>query len=260
MSWPEIGLGLLTRLLDDCASNVDGALGAGLSVIEPSGPRPVASVGCAVQWDAAQAAGSTGPLMVAAHADQVRVEDPFDLAAFDGLAAPEGAHPTPAAVIAVPGAWVDDARLVTTLYLAGPVTKDALDTLGRYEPLLAHSLGLFEYCGETEMRADQMLSMMQSRRVIEQAKGMVMTRRSVDADEAFSTLAEVSQTQNVKLRALAVALVELVGGGTAEQPADPVAVVVPSGSARAAARALWSRLGAASGPWDDADPLVRGSG
>jgi hypothetical protein len=46
------------------------------------------------------------------------------------------------------------------------------------------------------------------RRVIDQAKGILMLAYGIDADEAFGMLAEVSQNNNVKVNALAHRLVE----------------------------------------------------
>jgi GAF domain-containing protein len=48
----------------------------------------------------------------------------------------------------------------------------------------------------------------ESRAVIEQAKGMIMARDRCTADEAFAMLTRISQQQNVKLRDLAQLIVE----------------------------------------------------
>jgi AmiR/NasT family two-component response regulator len=58
---------------------------------------------------------------------------------------------------------------------------------------------------------------MQSRAVIEQAKGILMSQRRCDATEAFSLLAAASQRSNRKLRDIAQAIVDGVTGGTSEQ-------------------------------------------
>jgi GAF domain-containing protein len=47
-----------------------------------------------------------------------------------------------------------------------------------------------------------------SRAVIDQAKGMVMARLGIDADEAFARLVKLSSHLNVKLRDLAALIVE----------------------------------------------------
>jgi AmiR/NasT family two-component response regulator len=44
---------------------------------------------------------------------------------------------------------------------------------------------------------------MQSRSVIEQAKGILMARQGCDADEAFKSLSQLSQDSNRKLRDIA---------------------------------------------------------
>jgi AmiR/NasT family two-component response regulator len=52
---------------------------------------------------------------------------------------------------------------------------------------------------------------MQSRAVIEQAKGIIMGERRCTADEAFRLIRKVSQDSNRKLRDVAAALVEQAG-------------------------------------------------
>ncbi|WP_142457060.1 GAF and ANTAR domain-containing protein [Geodermatophilus aquaeductus] len=53
---------------------------------------------------------------------------------------------------------------------------------------------------------------MQSRAVIEQAKGVLMAQRHVDADAAFDLLREASQRYNRKLRDIAAGIVDSVVG------------------------------------------------
>lgn len=66
---------------------------------------------------------------------------------------------------------------------------------------------------EVQMRADlqklaeQLQTALESRAVIDQAKGIVMARHACDADEAFRVLVKVSSNSNVKLRAVAADLV-----------------------------------------------------
>ncbi len=60
----------------------------------------------------------------------------------------------------------------------------------------------------TATLAEQMRAAMESRAVIEQAKGIIMGDRRCTADEAFAILAKVSQDSNRKVREVAEALVE----------------------------------------------------
>ena len=234
------------RLLAGLVDDVDGAAGAGVVVHPATGdPRLVAAVGVAETWDAAQVGCGCGPVATAARTEQVTVVDPVQPSDHAELAA---LAPVPHAVVVVPGTWAEDGRLVTTLYLDREVHAEALDTVGRYEPMLAAALGLLEYCGDAELRATHLLRMMQYRHVIEQAKGLLMSRRSTGPDEAFAALAECSQRENVRLRELAAALVEAVGGAPAEDPVGGSRLEVGA-EAVGAAKRLWDDLSASgSGP------------
>ena len=57
-------------------------------------------------------------------------------------------------------------------------------------------------------QAHHMRLAMESRAVIEQAKGVLMAQRGVDAEQAFDLLREASQRYNRKLRDIAVGIVE----------------------------------------------------
>ncbi len=59
-----------------------------------------------------------------------------------------------------------------------------------------------------ELRATQLSEAVRSRDVIGQAKGILMERRGLSADEAFDTLRRTSQDLNVKLRDLAQTLAD----------------------------------------------------
>lgn len=54
---------------------------------------------------------------------------------------------------------------------------------------------------------------MESRAVIEQAKGLLMATQHIGADDAFAVLVRASQNQNRKLRAIATEIVERYAGG-----------------------------------------------
>jgi hypothetical protein len=64
--------------------------------------------------------------------------------------------------------------------------------------------------------ADGLRAALESRAVIEQAKGVLVGRLGVDPETAFATLRRVSQHSNVRLRAVAVALVTVAGGGAVD--------------------------------------------
>jgi GAF domain-containing protein len=61
-------------------------------------------------------------------------------------------------------------------------------------------------------QARNMRLAMESRAVIEQAKGVLMAQRHVDAEQAFEILREASQRYNRKLREIALGIVESTRG------------------------------------------------
>jgi AmiR/NasT family two-component response regulator len=63
-------------------------------------------------------------------------------------------------------------------------------------------------------QARNMRVAMDSRAVIEQAKGVLMAQRHVDADQAFDILREASQRYNRKLRDIAEGIVASTQGGS----------------------------------------------
>jgi AmiR/NasT family two-component response regulator len=87
-----------------------------------------------------------------------------------------------------------------------------------YRELDAALLELYTTAVEAALRADrryrkardhagQLREALTSRAVIDQAKGIIMAARQVDADTAFAVLVQQSQRDNIKLRDLAARFV-----------------------------------------------------
>jgi len=142
-------------------------------------------------------------------------------------------------VAAVPGIWREDQTVVLSCALSAPADASTIGTLIGYEQLV--SAALVTAAAEDAAGIGDMLSVLQSRGAIEQSKGVIMGSLRCDAETAWSTLRRASHESNVKLRELAVALVEHVGGVPAEQPAVS-APIVPDERARRAAGLLWAVL------------------
>ncbi len=108
-------------------------------------------------------------------------------------------------------------------FLAAPLVADdeysgAVNCYGRqddgFEEIEAQLLELYTAAVEAVLRvyhryvkarqtAEHLRTALTSRAVIDQAKGMLMAIRRVDADDAFALLVEQSQRENVKLREVA---------------------------------------------------------
>jgi GAF domain-containing protein len=88
-----------------------------------------------------------------------------------------------------------------------------------YAAVAVHNMHLYQ---STREQAEQLDTAMSTRAVIEQAKGILMSQRHCDAEEAFALLAAASQRSNRKLRDIAKAIVDGVtvsdGGRTESAP------------------------------------------
>jgi hypothetical protein len=216
----KFGTELISRLMDHLSAQLDGCVGVGLSVW-PDG-KLLRAVGRAAELDQLQLDGGEGPLVVASRDER---QTAGRVGGVD--------------VVAVPGSWGDSGPVVLTVYLDHPPRVEDLKAVEEIEPLVATAASVIEFCAGEVLRADQMVRMVQHRRYIEQAKGLVMGARPCAPGEAFELLVRASQYANVKLRDVATALV-LVVGGTLEDGADEV--VEPPRAAFDTARKVWDGL------------------
>jgi GAF domain-containing protein len=83
-----------------------------------------------------------------------------------------------------------------------------IQTATRFADQLAATLQAADSYRSTAKLAADMAEAMRSRAVIEQAKGVLMAEHQIGADAAFTMLVERSQHANVKVRDLALRLVE----------------------------------------------------
>jgi hypothetical protein len=245
----SLGPELLQRLMEHLHTRIDGCLGAGLSASAPE-PRALYTVGLAAELDALQWKAEDGPLVRAATGQEATVTAELaDEWEWPRLAAALAARPSlPRSIgsVAVTGSWDDEGPIVLSVYLDHPPTEHDLRAVEEIEPVLAMAAALVEFCSEEIIRSDQLLAMVEHRRLIEQAKGMVMAARRCDGGTAFRSLVTTSQHFNIKLRELAIAVVELVGRGPAESAGHGVegidTVDTPKQAARQAAEQMWAAL------------------
>jgi GAF domain-containing protein len=92
-------------------------------------------------------------------------------------------------------------------------TPDAFDEASRtvatgFAPYAAVAAGTVQAYRSARKTADNLQIALESRAVIEQAKGIIMARNRCDADEAFAMLKRISQHRNVKLHRVAQAIVD----------------------------------------------------
>ncbi|WIX99220.1 ANTAR domain-containing protein [Amycolatopsis mongoliensis] len=236
---------LLQALLERITGELPGCLGAGLTVGHAGRPpRMLAAAGVAGELVPAQLAHG-GPVAVAVvTGEPVTTDDLFADERWPGLTRdavlagrPELAEVRGAA--ALPGIWDDSSAFVLSATFDRPPGAEILAVLRRYEKLTEMTLVVAETA--TTGDPDQTLDLLASRAAIEQAKGAVMAVRRCAPDEAWQTLRRTSQEFNVKVRELAVALVEHLGGRiSGTPPSGGVPEIRPGAPARHAAERLWS--------------------
>lgn len=87
--------------------------------------------------------------------------------------------------------------------------RELAATFASYAAVAVHNMHLYESSRDL---AEHLDVAMRSRAVIEQAKGILMSQRRCDANEAFGLLAAASQRSNRRLRDIAQAIVDGVPG------------------------------------------------
>ncbi|WIX92620.1 ANTAR domain-containing protein [Amycolatopsis sp. DG1A-15b] len=227
-----------------------GSLGAAVSVHHRGGPQRLSAAhGLAGAFVPAQLTGFGGPVPTAGRTGEpvvtadVYADDRWPSLTLTGLLAHRPAlaadWPRVRGVAALPSTGDAERTLVLSVALDRAATEETVNVLRRHERLAAMALVVTE-AGRPD-RTDQMLDLLQSRAALEEAKGIVIALRRCGPDEAWNTLRRASQECNVKVRELAVALVELLGGAPAPQP-DGERTIHPGPAARRAAQQVLHAL------------------
>ena len=192
---------------------VDACDGASLTMRRAGTPSvPAANDGWAVELDRLQFTEQEGPCLDCLREGSImRVRDLLDDTRFPSYG-PKAVELGARSTLSLPLAA--DGRTVGALNLYSR-RVDAFDTelLAIGELLAAHaSLAVAAATAYFSSRdlAEQMRQALESRAVIEQAKGALMATTGGSAEAAFASLVERSQRANVKLREVAQAVVDEV--------------------------------------------------
>ena len=213
-------LGLVLQRLALIAERaVPGALAVSVTVVRAGTATSAGFTGAiAAALDERQYENGFGPcLHAAATATEVVVAD---------TASPSPAYPAFSAValrhgigsaVAVGLAVAGSSTAALNVYCAGPGTAGAVAvavTLRAARVFAAYaSVAISNAAALDAERATsaQLVTAMASRAGIEQAKGVLMAQRGIDADAAFAWMAATSQDTNVKLREVAARVVATAG-------------------------------------------------
>lgn len=212
---------VLQRCCRQAVHAIPGADQAGITLLRDGVPFTAAATDERVhEWDGVQFSSGAGPCVTAAETGRVvRVS----LRDTDGQwpdFAKTVAEAGVGSVLSAPLFLDKDYHGTLNLYGYGPAGYHDLEAalLELYTTAAEAALGAELRHRTVRGHADQLRTALTSRAVIDQAKGIIMAIRQVDADTAFAALVTRSQRENRKLREVAERFVaEVVTPSTGEE-------------------------------------------
>jgi PAS domain-containing protein len=204
---------LLRRAAEIVREGIDDEASVSICIGSPLSPAAIgATPGSASSAEGAQLMAGAGPTVAAYAKDETVVsEDLLVDRRWPGLGhhLPDGTR----AVVAAPLSTDGEAAGALAVYLPPGRTAAAVEAaVEMLAATVASLVAEFEAKAELAHLASDLRTAMQSRAVIEQAKGIIMAERGCDEEEAFASLVRASSTTHVKLRDVARELVERVSG------------------------------------------------
>lgn len=206
----------LQRVADLATQTLPDVDGLSVTLIEGTEVRSATFTSpLAAMLDERQYEAGFGPCLDAAQSGEVvRVDldpDAVDVyPAFARAARRQGVVAVTSVGMPAPQRVVGALNLYST---HGSIDEDTVRLARVFSSYAAVALSNAALHGSTAQLAEQLQEAMSARAVIEQAKGVLMARTGVGADEAFAQLSRLSQDANVKLRVLAGRLVEETSAG-----------------------------------------------
>ena len=201
----------LRQIAELARETVPGVDEASITLVDGERPATVVFTGpVAVELDERQYESAKGPCLDAAVAGELIVvdtdsDDPV-YTEFEDSARRVGIRHTIAVGLPVQGRLVGALNLYARAETAyEPSAIELAETFAGCAAVVVANAALQH---RTADLAAHLRRALESRAVIEQAKGIVMARLHVDGDEAFKHLARMSQRSNRKLRDVAQDLVE----------------------------------------------------
>jgi GAF domain-containing protein len=202
---------VLHRIAGLAKATIPGTTEASVSlVVSDRASTPAATGQLAIDMDESQYGRGHGPCLEAAVGREIReITDAREETRWPGYAR-YAVERGSLSSLSVPVPVQDSVHAALNLYAVeahafGDDAKAVAREFASYAAAAAANMYLYE---STRHLAEHLDRAMQSRAVIEQAKGILMAQRRCDAAEAFNILAAASQRSNRKLRDIAAAIVD----------------------------------------------------
>jgi GAF domain-containing protein len=201
----------LRRIADLAKQTLDGVEDVSLTVIDEGRPHTVVFTGpLAVDLDERQYELGFGPCLDAAKTGQIIIidtrKDDTPYREFARLADRAGVRQVVSVGMPVAQQSIGGLNIYRTADT--PFSAAFLEHAEVFSGYAAVAVANITRHATAVNEATHLRIAMESRAVIEQAKGIVMARDHCTADEAFDMLTRISQQQNIKLRDLAKLIVE----------------------------------------------------
>jgi GAF domain-containing protein len=201
----------LERVAELAKQTISGAAEVSVTLIQDSEVASIAFTGpLAVQLDERQYESGFGPCMDAATSGRTIMID--DTAAsptypdFGRVAAGRGIRHTMSIGLPVSRQTIGALNVYATDHTPFDEASEELATaFASYAAVAVANAGVY---ATTATLATNLQRALESRAVIDQAKGILMARHGLSADAAFDLLSKQSQVENRKLRDIATELVE----------------------------------------------------
>ncbi len=213
LSFRELSMEDLLQTVADLTRTVmPGHPEASVSLLVRGSPSTVASTGrLATDLDESQYDRGHGPCLHAAYTGElIEIADARTDSRWPDYL-PRAAEHGALSSLSVPLAIDEDERVCGALniYAREPhaFDEDSRSAATRFAPYAAVAAGNLHAYQSARDRADNLQTALESRGVIDQAKGILMDRHKLTADQAFQVLAQMSMKTNRKLHAVADALV-----------------------------------------------------
>ncbi|WP_433790531.1 GAF and ANTAR domain-containing protein [Actinoplanes sp. CA-252034] len=202
---------VMARVAALAKRTVPGAYEVSVTLVRDGGPRTVAHTGAPAEViDRWQYASHQGPCLdAAADRKTVLVDDVAGEHRWPGWAEHAGSVGVCSALSV--GLPIRDHVIgAVNVYAASRLAfdDDAVQLAETFAEYAAVALANADLVHAAAALSRQMRAAMESRAVIEQAKGIIMSQRRCGPDEAFGILSRASQSANRKLRDVAAAVVE----------------------------------------------------
>lgn len=201
---------MLLRVADLARRTLPAVQDASITVIERHRPRTAVFTGdLALDLDEGQYELGFGPCLDAARSGSVLSVEVDDQSspyrAFAELAARRGVRQVVAVGMPLAHGGVGGLNLYRTV--AAPVPDPLLDELKVFVAYASVTLGNITGYARATRESATLRDALDSRAVIEQAKGILIARERCTPDEAFALLSRMSQHEHVKLRDVAARIV-----------------------------------------------------